>query len=84
MDSVNLVAHDGTVTGIFDERTVGLDHVAFIVRDQATLEAWTRHLDELGVPHSRIKDEQGGPLLTFRDPDNIQLELHALDLSSFA
>jgi hypothetical protein len=33
------------------------------------------------VAHSEIKDENGGPLITFRDPDNIQLELHAFDMS---
>lgn len=81
--SVNLVVHDSAVTGGFDERTVGLDHVAFNVKDRATLEEWAQHLDALGVPHSEIKDEQGGPLMTFRDPDNIQLEFHALDMGLF-
>ena len=76
--SVNLVTHDGAATGDFDERTVGLDHVAFTVRDRATLEEWAQHLDSLGVARSEIKEENGGPLMTFRDPNNIQLELHAV------
>jgi catechol 2,3-dioxygenase-like lactoylglutathione lyase family enzyme len=79
--SVGLVTHDGAAGGGFDEQTVGLDHLAFNVRDRATLEEWAQHFDRLGVEHSEIKEENGGPLMTLRDPDNIQLELHALDLS---
>jgi glyoxylase I family protein len=78
--SVGLMTHEHATTTDFDERAVGLDHLAFNVRDRATLEEWARHFDALGVAHSDIKDENGGPLMTLRDPDNIQLELHALDL----
>jgi hypothetical protein len=75
------MTHDGAATSEFDERAVGLDHLAFNVRDRPTLEEWARHFDLLGVAHSEIKEENGGPLMTIRDPDSIQLELHALDLS---
>ena len=78
--SVGLVTHMSAATATFDEGVVGLDHLAFNVRDRATLEAWAAHFDAIGVAHSEIKDENGGPLMTLRDPDNIQLELHALDL----
>jgi hypothetical protein len=47
--------------------------------ERSTVEEWAAHLDRLGIPHSGIKDENGGPLLTLRDPDDIQLELHAYD-----
>jgi catechol 2,3-dioxygenase-like lactoylglutathione lyase family enzyme len=77
--SVGLLAHDDPVSDRFDERAVGLDHLAFNVRDRATLEEWAQHLDQLGVAHSGIKEENGGPLITLRDPDNLQLELHAFD-----
>ena len=76
---VGLVVHDGAAKSRFDERAVGLDHVALKVRDRPTLEEWTAHLDRLGVPHSGIKEENGGPLITLRDPDNIQVELWAFD-----
>ena len=76
---VGLVVHEDAVTGRFDERAVGLDHLALTVRDRPTLVAWEHHLDQLGVPHSGIKEENGGPLLTLRDPDNIQVELWAFD-----
>jgi catechol 2,3-dioxygenase-like lactoylglutathione lyase family enzyme len=77
--SVNLVVHDDTSTTKFDEHAVGLDHLAFTVRDRAALESWAKHFDTLGVAHSGIQDEIGGPLIVFRDPDNMQLELHAFD-----
>jgi glyoxylase I family protein len=76
---VGLMTHANTVAEAFDEGAVGLDHLALNVRDRLVLEEWAQHLDRLGVPHSGIKDENGGPLLTFRDPDNIQLEFQAYD-----
>jgi glyoxylase I family protein len=78
--AVTAIAHDGGAREPFDERRVGLDHVAFQVRDVAELEAWVRHLDQHGVSHSGIKDHdggRGGPLIVLRDPDNIQIELTA-------
>jgi catechol 2,3-dioxygenase-like lactoylglutathione lyase family enzyme len=65
----------------FDDRVVGLDHLAFNVADRAQLEAWARHLDDCGVVHSGVQEENGGPLIVFRDPDNIQLEVYAFDMS---
>jgi glyoxylase I family protein len=35
------------------------------------LERWRERLDELGIPHSGIKDDH---ILVARDPDNIQFE----------
>ena len=76
---VGLMTHEGAISDRFDERVVGLDHLALNVGDRSTLEEWAKHLDRLGVGHSGIKEENGGPLITLRDPDNIQLELHAFD-----
>ena len=76
---VILLEHPQTATERFDERTIGLDHLAFRVPDREALEAWARHLDQLGIAHSGIQDEIGGPLIVFRDPDNIQLEVWAFD-----
>jgi glyoxylase I family protein len=61
----------------FDEFRTGLDHLAFGVSDQAELQAWDARFAELGVDHSPIKDSPAGPMLTLRDPDNIQLEFVA-------
>jgi catechol 2,3-dioxygenase-like lactoylglutathione lyase family enzyme len=63
--------------GGFDERNTGLDHIAFGVADRHELEAWGDRLDEMGVAHSDIVDAHYGSGLSFRDPDNIALELFA-------
>jgi catechol 2,3-dioxygenase-like lactoylglutathione lyase family enzyme len=78
---VGLVVHDDAKSGGFDERAAGLDHFAFRVADRQTLEEWAGRFDRLGVAHSGIQEENGGPLITLRDPDNIQIELWAFDPS---
>jgi glyoxylase I family protein len=60
----------------FSEFRTGLDHVAFAVTDRAELERWQAHFEELGVPHSDIKEGATGWLITFRDPDNVQFEIY--------
>jgi catechol 2,3-dioxygenase-like lactoylglutathione lyase family enzyme len=72
---IGLMEHTKGTGRRFDERTVGLDHLALRVPDRSALEAWARRLDELGVENSGVQDESAGPLIVFRDPDNIQLEL---------
>ncbi len=69
--------HDANPGERFSERRTGLDHVGFSVGSRAELEAWQRHLQELGVTQSPIADRPYGSVLVFRDPDNIQLELFA-------
>jgi glyoxylase I family protein len=61
----------------FDERRPGLDHVSFGCADRDELVAWAARLDELGIPHGDIVDAGYGSGLSFRDPDNIALELFA-------
>lgn len=58
----------------FDERRIGLDHLAFACRSRSDLEAWENRLDELGVAHGGIVDADYGAALSCRDPDNIALE----------
>lgn len=66
----------GAATDTFDEHRTGLDHVAFAIgRDE--LETWTAKLDGLGITHSGIKHAHYGSGISFRDPDNIALELFA-------
>jgi glyoxylase I family protein len=77
--AVGLITHANRATDRFDERAVGLDHLALRVPDRAALDAWAKHLDALGIAHSGVQKERGGPLIVFRDPDNIQLELWAFD-----
>jgi glyoxylase I family protein len=72
---VTVMSHDGTTASDkFDERRVGLDHLAFRVADGDELRKWVTHLDEKGVHHTGIIDTGYGPTVVFRDPDNLQLE----------
>ena len=64
----------------FDENRVGLDHLSFSVASRADLERAARLFDEHGVTHGEIEDTGPGMrlyMLSFRDPDNTQLELTA-------
>ena len=75
--TIVLHRHEANQRERFSERRTGLDHVGFSVPSRADLEAWQRHLRELGVTQSPIADRPYGSVLVFRDPDNIQLELIA-------
>ena len=68
--AIGLVQHPTNDGEPFDERRVGLDHVEFEVASLDELRAWEERLNEHGVSNSGIK----GHILTFRDPDNVQLE----------
>ena len=60
----------------FDEFRIGLDHLEFLVAHRNDLDTWVTRLDELGISHSGIKEPSytSNAMVTFRDPDNIQLE----------
>src|SRR5215472_2071501 len=65
----------------FDECRTGLDHMSFGVTSRDELAAWMSKLDELGIQHTGIRDEQEPfpySTVVFRDPDNIQLEFIAV------
>lgn len=61
----------------FDERRVGLDHLAFACTDRSQLEQWVQRLDDFGIAHGGIVDAGYGSGLSFRDPDGIALEFFA-------
>lgn len=72
-----LQQHTANSGADFDERRTGLDHLSFDVPSKQDLEHWVNRFDELGVSYSREPDSlQFGSMVVFRDPDNIQLELH--------
>ena len=56
-------------------RRAGLDHVAFAVADRGELAAWAGRLAAMGVEHGGIVDAHYGSGLSFRDPDNVALEI---------
>jgi glyoxylase I family protein len=72
---VGLVERSDGDLSPFDERRIGLDHLALHVPERSDLETWVRHLDKLGIAHSAIKSVDYADAVTFRDPDNIQLEV---------
>jgi glyoxylase I family protein len=69
----------------FDERRVGLHHLAFHVPDRDDLAEWARHLDRAGVSHSGVKELflEAGYGLWLRDPDGIWLELYWMNADFF-
>jgi glyoxylase I family protein len=69
--------HDPESGPNFDERRVGLDHVAFACAARSELETWQSHLEALGIEHGGIVDAPYGSGLSFRDPDNLPLEFFA-------
>jgi catechol 2,3-dioxygenase-like lactoylglutathione lyase family enzyme len=68
---IGLLRHPANDGQPFSEFRTGLDHVEFEVGTMRELDDWRRHLDEVGVRYSGARPH----IVTFRDPDNIQLEL---------
>ena len=68
---------DGIDATSFQPYRPGLDHIAFGCADRDELEKWQRRLAELGVNHSDIVDAHYGSGLSFKDPDNLPLEIFA-------
>ena len=76
--AIGITNQQGQDIGSFDERRVGLDHLALAVADIATLQRWERRLAELDVPHSAIESSDAGHHLNLRAPDNFPIELFVL------
>jgi glyoxylase I family protein len=75
---IGLHHHRALIPGRFDERRVGLDHIAWSVAARADLDRWVTWLDHLEVAHSGVIEKAGASpysAVVFRDPDGIQLEL---------
>ena len=61
----------------FNERRIGLDHVAFACANRSELAEWEARLNDMGIANGGIVDASYGSGLSFRDPDNIALEFFA-------
>ncbi len=63
----------------FSPNRVGLDHLSFGVTNRAELNKAAALFDEHGVEHGEVRDLPpfGITILSFSDPDGIQLELTA-------
>lgn len=76
--AIGLTNQQGHAAGTFDERRVGLDHLALAVVDVATLLRWEQRLTELAIPHGPISTSDAGHHLNLRAPDNFPIELFVL------
>lgn len=77
--TLTLTAHDAGSRDRFDERRTGMDHVSFAVPSMEDLLSFQELFAERGVDYSDVKPTVSGAggIITFRDPDNIQLEVFA-------
>ena len=58
-----------------DPSRTGGDHVALRVDSRDDLNEWKLWFEKLDVVHSPVVDREYGSVLSFKDPDRIQLEL---------
>lgn len=63
----------------FNPDVTGLDHLSFAVETRAALEAAATELDNAGIEHGEVTDltDVGLAILSFQDPDDINVELSA-------
>ena len=63
----------------FDADRTGLDHVSFSVASRTDLESAASALTDAGIQHGEVTDlaDAGMAILSFQDPDGINLELAA-------
>ncbi len=63
----------------FDSERTGLDHVSFAVASRADLDRAAADLTQAGIEHGEIIEltDAGIAILSFQDPDNINVELTA-------
>ena len=64
----------------FDSERTGLDHVSFTVDSRDDLDRAAAALSEAGIGHGEIMDftDAGMAILSFQDPDDINVELTAV------
>lgn len=58
----------------FEERRIGLDHVALGVESREELDTLVQRLRRASVVHELHTDPTGPALVNFRDPENFQWE----------
>lgn len=63
----------------FDADRTGLDHVSFTVASRDALQQAAQALGEAGIEHGEVTDldDAGIAILSFQDPDDINVELTA-------
>jgi glyoxylase I family protein len=61
----------------FEPFRTGLNHFSLVVDGRDALDEWAQRLDEIGVPHSPVRDVGYAQFITLADPDGIAWELWA-------
>ncbi|QBI55170.1 VOC family protein [Streptomonospora litoralis] len=72
---LGFIQHKDQFKATFDQRHVGMDHVALQVSSLGELDYWEERLTDLDIDHSPIVHSDNGSMIQFSDPDGIQLEL---------
>ena len=77
--TLTLTQHDAGSGDPFDERRTGMDHLALAVPTMDDVLGFKERFEREGIVHSAIRATVSGAggAITFRDPDNIQLEVFA-------
>jgi len=72
---IELRQHDANLGEPFDARRTGFAGLGFEVESREALEDWQEHFIRLSVDHTSIADRADRSVLTFLDPDAIELEM---------
>ncbi|MBV8693660.1 MAG: VOC family protein [Actinobacteria bacterium] len=77
-------AQEGFTLALRENPTVaraiaGYDPFAILLQGRADIEAWATRLDDLGVAHSPVIEATIGWLISFKDPDGLELRFYTAD-----
>lgn len=73
--AIEFQQHTANAGETFDPVRTGFDHLGLAVDTRDELAAWQAHFEKHGIEHTPIVDREYGAVLTFKDPDRIQLEM---------
>jgi catechol 2,3-dioxygenase-like lactoylglutathione lyase family enzyme len=62
------------------QRLAGFDPIAFAVPDRAAIDQWVAHIEAEGIQHSPLSRATMGWIVSFRDPDGLELRLYSRSL----
>lgn len=55
---------------------IGFDPIAILIESREDIDAWAQRLNDLGIDHAPVCAGAIGWLLSFADPDGLQLKLY--------
>ncbi len=72
---INCRTHDDASSEPFEERTVGLDHLALDVSDLTALRSWEDRFRAYQIEFTPVTESDWGWHLNVRAPENVAVEL---------